>query len=295
LDEEQSRAFYDPRGITDASLVELALQLLAAQCVVVHEQHTQQQQQQQGTLGRQSQRLTKQLRGDRLLLPDPRQWLAELLPSDAFIDAARECGTQGAPYCSEGSDAWQVSTIAALWRHLRAFCSSDSSSSSSRSSGYINISNSQVLSAAAIAVPAHVLLQAAVHWQRRCYSLTAEQQQLLAAVAEIGVSAGQAAASRSAQAQLVHPSMLLELCCHLLVLQLRQLRASKQVGKLLLLVKQAGQQLLQGMTLALQCGRLDARSAETASDLLLGALLLLDGASKCAMRNECVPAHAMHK
>jgi hypothetical protein len=251
LDEEQSRAFYAPPAIT-----ELALQLLAAKCVVMHEQHTQHQRQQQGAHVRQSQQLSKQLRGDRMLLPSPRQWLAELLPSDAFIDAAAVCAaTQGAPYCSGGIEDWQANTVYVLGRHLSMFCSSRDGSSR-----FVNISNSQVLSAAATAVPTHALLQAAVHWQRRYYSLTAEQQQLLAA-AEASLSADQLTAeawtaARSARRQLQHAGSLLELCCELQVRQLRELRVSKQVGKLLLLVKQAGQQLLQGMTLALQCGRL---------------------------------------
>jgi hypothetical protein len=68
------------------AVAEVALQLLASRCVVIHKAQVQHQgQQQQRQL---LQQLGKRMRGDLLLLSDPQLRLAQLLPDAAFLAAA---------------------------------------------------------------------------------------------------------------------------------------------------------------------------------------------------------------
>uniref|UniRef100_A0A383WH82 Uncharacterized protein n=1 Tax=Tetradesmus obliquus TaxID=3088 RepID=A0A383WH82_TETOB len=226
--------------VNSAAIAEGTLQLLAMRCCQMH-QHLQQQQQQQGQRRRQSQQLGRRMRGDLLLLPDPLAGpLLQLLPSKVLLEVRIEADKAEA----EAHTHMLLRSADALCSVLRRHVDLLSSSSSS-----------PVLSAAALQLTAELLLRAAADLQRRYMLLPAEQQVLL--------QAGEAEGDDlwpllQAEFKLNAPACLLIQSCKLLQQQTAQLWASGQWQQLFQLLQQGGGQvLLQGLTLAVHCCRLD--------------------------------------
>jgi hypothetical protein len=214
------------------------------------QQQQQQQQQQQGL--RLSQQLGRRMRGDLLLLPDPAQGqlLQQLLPGRAVLTAHERFQAQE----DEPPEEWcmqllrsAVSMASMLKLHIE----------STR-----RPLESPVLSAAALQLSAELLLRAAAHWQRQYMLLPVSTHALLQQIPVILFATKPEGATKARQArrdQLSSSNCALVACCRLLQQQMRRLWASGQWQPQLQLLQQGGGQvLLQGLTLVVQCGRLDA-------------------------------------
>jgi hypothetical protein len=235
--------------LAQPAITDYALQLLASHCLVLHEQHVQQLQQQRQQQRRllASQQLGRRMRGDLLLLPSPQQVLLQLLPGDAFHAAEAQGDFIHADYAQ--SLHWQASDL------LQALDVSLSSINSSRSSSL------PALSPASLQLVVQLLLLAAGSWQHHYHSLTEKQQHILIAVdgAIDAVDLLQATNSEISAAK----DLFLR-SSHLLHKQINWLWGSGQWQPLFQLLQQGGgEELLQGLTLAVRCSSLDARMKES--------------------------------
>jgi hypothetical protein len=216
--------------LASSAVTECMLQLLASRCSLMHKQHVQQQ---QGlALSRQ---LGKRMRGDLLLLADPRDQLLQLLPSNEFLAG-------DASVTAAGDSSFDIHDVIFGMSSIRESISSSSSSS-------VGCSNHPALSAAALQLSLQLLRLAASFWQHHHHSLS-EQQQLLLSIAAPNVSN----VSRDELAELLSLNLqaqqLFMACMQLLRLQLRTLRANGQwQPQLQLLQLGGGEVLLQGLTL----------------------------------------------
>jgi hypothetical protein len=196
------------------------------------------------------------MRGELLLLPDPQQRLAELMPADQLaIESYNELWNGQA-----------FNLLKLLELHLAGLLHSNPTrdgtacdsiafdSSSSRGTG----SNSwPAVSSAALQLSSQLLLQAAASWQQMYFQLSPKQQALLAAdSAEL--SQADRSIAELADQSLAQETRLLCMCACLLETNLEVLRYRRlrQLQLLLLQQQGCGQVLMQGMTLAAHCGRL---------------------------------------
>jgi hypothetical protein len=245
------------------------MQLLASYSVRLHQHHSRRQLlllQQQGS---RSLRLTRQLdrrmRGDLLLLPDPQQRLAELMPADQLIIESH----------NELLDGHAVNLLTLLDLHLASNLDSNpngcvaardsgviggSSSSSSSSSSTRARDSSLAVPSAALQLSSQLLLQAAASWQQTYYQLSPAQQALLAADPAELTQAGHSSAELAYQL-MFQETLLLCKCQCLLQTVLDVLRSKEELQQQLQLLQQqgGGQVLLQGLTLAAHCGSLHRR------------------------------------
>jgi hypothetical protein len=256
------------------AVAEVALQLLAVRCLLMHKQlalwqQQQQQQQQQGLALRQQGRRMR--RDGLLLLPsDLQQHLAQLLPSEAMIaavdviaakfmsgststamPAAGSGLTQSDMAAGEQHVLKEVTTLAAML-HMHV-----TSIAAYKRDGSIS---SPASSAAALQLSAVLLLLAAAEWQRQWCALTVQQQELLKAdAAALDEPAAVVEADRVRQ-QLAPVSALLTLSCQLLQQQTAVLLDDGQWQPQLQLLQQGGGEvLLQGLMLALHCVVADSK------------------------------------
>jgi hypothetical protein len=146
--------------------------LMHRQLQAVQQQRQQQQSQLLPHLG-------KRMRGDLLLLSDPRPRLAPLLPTDAFLAADAAVLQIAASSSSSEVSMFSVDEMRdiVLLLHLQLLAFSIYGRSNS-SSGFVAASN-LTLSGSALQLTAELLLLAAVHWQQLYNSLTGRQQLLL--------------------------------------------------------------------------------------------------------------------
>jgi hypothetical protein len=242
-------------------VAELVLQLLAARCVPMHAmlqalQLQPQQRQRQLRL-----QLGKRMRGDLLLLSDPRKRLAALLPADAFLagDAAvlqlssnGSCGEDAVSMCSVDEIGVMVFMLHVQLLHVKVYGSSNNSSGSVEASR-------MTLSGPSLQLTAELLLLAAVHWQQLYQDLTGQQQQLLNKQEEDLTAAEVRALHEPRSDKLASVQTLLVYCVQLLQLQVQLLwRSGQWQPQMLLLQQWGGQVLLQGLTLAVHCSGLDS-------------------------------------
>jgi hypothetical protein len=213
------------------------LQLLASRCLLMHKQHVQQQQQQGRALIRQ---LGKRMRGDLLLLADPRDQLLQLLPQNKFL-AADAAGL------AAGDSSFGINDILWVLPALGFSISNPSASSSC---------NHAVLSAAALQLSVQLLRMAAAYWQQRYHSLS-EQQQTLLSMGAADVGQDRLAELSRLELQLNPAQELFTSCVQLLHGQFDILWGTGQWQPQLQLLQQGGGEvLLQGLTLAVHCSSL---------------------------------------
>jgi hypothetical protein len=245
-DEEMQESF-----AAQPVVAEVALQLLASRCLLLHKPLAQWQQQQRGMMSRQQGRHMK--RDVLLLLPsDLQQQLAQLLPAEAMIDVIAANPIAGRTLDDMPAGEQDVlegvsSFVSVLHLHVTSIAESESDGSIS----------SPALSAAALQLSAVLLLLAAAEWQRRWCALTAQQQQLLKADT---AALDEAAANevRELRQQLAPVCVLLTRSVHLLQQQTRVLWNDGQWQPPLQLLQQGGGEvLLQGLTLAVHRVSLD--------------------------------------
>jgi hypothetical protein len=203
-----------------------------------HVQHQQEQQQQQGeALIRQ---LGKRMRGDLLLLADPRDQLLPLLPSSEFLAA-------DAAALADGDLSFGINDV--MWGSSALSVSvSDPIACRSR--------NHPVLSAAALQLSSQLLLMAAAFWQQNYYDLS-EQQQMLLSTGAAGASHVRLSELSSLELQLDPALQLFTSCLQLRRMQFAVLWGSGQWQPQLQLLQQGGGEvLLQGLKLAVCCSTL---------------------------------------
>jgi hypothetical protein len=275
--------------IIQPQMPEIALQLIAAWIVHAHEGFTLSQRvclleqrlnlRQQPSL-QMSWRLGWRMRGDLLLLPDPKQHMAEVMPNEQLVKC---CSMFKEGKISPIIEAYvmHLTCVSTLHSAIGAAGSSGGSSiggSSSGSGGSSAAISSPTLTAASLQLTSYLLLLAAARWQQTYQQLQQKHRTLLineesaaaaaAAAGATGIVAAQAAAGRAIdcyrqqvqEAQdrletdalvLLHSAKLLH--WHILLLQ--------QTGQWLPQLQQLPQQgrtvLLQALTLALHCSRLD--------------------------------------
>jgi hypothetical protein len=233
-----------------------AVYALCAAAPVQYVQQLHSQQQQQLRLSRQ---LGRRMRGDLLLLQDPQQHLEKLLPSETFLAAGAEAAAEigRSTFLQDTRDfVTQLVTIA----YIPASCRQ---------------ATAALQSAAALQLTVELLLQATLCWQQEFYSLPEEQRKLLQAddhaglvsSAGSGESADGSAAAGAAAAEDASISdavrSLLVKCCHLLQGHLDHLWTGGQWQPQMQLLQQGGgEQLLQGLTLAVHCCSLDAQTQQ---------------------------------
>jgi hypothetical protein len=209
------------------------------------------------------------MRGDLLLLPDPRQQLSQLLPSEIFLSETVDYVSQvDGTGLSVPDQQYQIMLMGALemvtvlMRNVSAY--------------FPNFCSSRVfpavLSAAALQLSGQVLLLAAVEWMRQYHSLSDEQQQLLQ-TPQLG-SGGEAEVQ--ARSKLMLADDLMCMSCQLLQQQLQQLWSRGHWQPSLQLLQQGGGEvLLLGLTLAVHCGSLDRQLWNSRDGLSLPELLLI--------------------
>jgi hypothetical protein len=148
--------------LASPAVAEFMLQLLASRCLLLHKQHVQhqkQQQQQQQVLMRQ---LGKRMRGDLLLLADPRGQLLPLLPSVEFLAA-------DAASLAAVDSSFVIYSVIFCLTALGVGISNCSVSSCSHPG----------TAAAVLQLFSQLLPMAAAHWQQSFHSLSQQQQTLL--------------------------------------------------------------------------------------------------------------------
>jgi hypothetical protein len=215
------------------------LQLLASRCLLMHKQHVQQQQQKQGQAL--LQQLGKHMRGDLLLLADPRERLLQLLPSIEFVaaDAAALAADDSGFKAKEGIAFGLMALGVSIERSI------DSSSC-----------NNSALSAAALQQSVQLLQMTAAYWQQSYHSLS-EQQQMLLSLGAADAGPDRLAELSRLELQLESVQQLFVSCMELLHTQLIKLWGSGQWKPQLQLLQQGGGEvLLQGLTLAVHCSSL---------------------------------------
>jgi hypothetical protein len=235
-------------------VAEIALQLLAARCLLQHKQLAlwqQQQQQQQREL--RSGQLGRHMRRGVLLLPsDLQQHLAQLLPPEVMMDvmAANPTAGRASNDIPAGKQHWEEIRRLVTVLHLHV-----TSVAKSQTDGSIS---SPALSAAALQLSAVLLLLAAAEWQRQWCALTVQQQELLEAAAAALDAAAVIEAGRVRQ-QLAPARALLDQSRQLLQQQTRVMWNDSQWQPQLQLLQQGGGAvLLQALTLAVHCVSADS-------------------------------------
>jgi hypothetical protein len=207
--------------------------------------------------------LGKRMRGDLLLLSDPRPRLLPLLPADAFL-AADAAVLRIAVSSSSSSSSSEVSMFSVdemrdmvLLLHLQLLAFKMYGRSDS-SSGFVAASR-LTLSGSALQLTAELLLLAAVHWQQLYHGLTGRQQ-LLLNLPEAELPAPDVGSlSEARNGKLASVQLLLVYTLKLLQLQVQQLWSNGQWQPQMQLLQQAGGVvLLQGLTLAVDCAGLDS-------------------------------------
>jgi hypothetical protein len=264
------------RFLANPAVADFTLQLLASRCLLMHKQrvqHQMEQQQQQGqALMRQ---LGKRIRGDLLLLADPRDQLLPLLPSNEFLaaDAAAALGA--------GDSSCGIDNICSGLTALRISIGNVDESSSR---------NHPVLSAAALQLSLQLLRVAAAYWQQHYYSLS-EQQQTLLSLSAAAVSRDRFEELLQLKVQLAPAQQLFKCCLELLHVQLLTLWGTGQWQPQLQLLQQGGgEMLLQGLTLAVHCGSLHRQMGTLDIFSVLGlaefVYYSVAGADGCSVRHE---------
>jgi hypothetical protein len=254
-------------------LTEVALQVLASRCVLLHRElqvvqrrrlHHQQQ------LLPLSQQLGKRMRGNKLLLSDPRQCLAELLPGDAFVaaDAAylqlTSSGGSSAVLRLGAGELYAM--LGMLFSTSTMLCKPGTTSST--------VASQLALFGQALPMIAELLLLSAVHWQQLYYSLTEQQQRLLTTRTAELAPEDEAQAEQIRDAQLTAAEDVAFQCVRLLQQQMRQLWVSGQGQQVVqLLQHSSGEVLLQGLTLVVQIASLDVQLIPDLESLTLADLL----------------------
>jgi hypothetical protein len=238
-------------------VAEVALQLLASRCVLLHQElQAVQRQQQQFQL---SPQLGKRMRGDLLLLSDPRPRLVRVLPADAFLRADAAVVQNDSSICYVSMSCIDEMSDIALLLHLQLLAlqvhgrSGNSSLAASR----------LTLSAPALQVTAELLLLAAVHWQQLYNDLSAEEQQLLKLPAAELTPAEVEMLWDARDGPLASAQLLLVYTAKLLQLQVQLLWEGDQWQPQLQLLQQGGGEvLLQGLSLVVHCSSLDSELRE---------------------------------
>jgi hypothetical protein len=185
------------------------------------------------------------MRVDLLLLPDPLQQLAQLMPGQHLLEHSR----------------WNMDrdmhSLAALTFHLQGHSSSSSSSSSGGGGG----SSWPALPSGTLQLAAYLLLLAAARWQPMHHYILQDQGRSSAAV----FGSDRASALRGLQERLTEHSTMLGNCVKLLHAAVAALRRTGQWEQQMQQLQQQQQQqqggrvLLQGLTLALHCRNLDVQ------------------------------------
>jgi hypothetical protein len=233
-------------------VAELALQLLASHCTLMHKRLAQWQQQQQLVLRQQGRRVRGYLQLLRLPF-DLQQHIKQLLPAEAMTEVIADVVAKPKSYHAiDGVAAGAQDTNGLVEMHslVAMLHLNVTSIAESTSDGSIS---SPALSAAALQLSAVLLLLAAAEWQRQWCALTVQQQELL--------KAGTAALDEAhvhevleLRQQLAPASALLKQSCQLLQQQTQVLCEGSQWQPSLQLLQQGGGEvLLQGLTLAVHC------------------------------------------
>jgi hypothetical protein len=263
------------------AVAEVALQLLASCCLLLHKPLTQWQQQQQREVMLRQQ--SRHMRRDVLLLlpSDLQQHLAQLLPPGVMIDVIAADPTAG--HTSNGMPAGEQDVldgvsmlVSVLHLHVKSIAESSSDGSIS----------SPALSAAALQLGAVLLLLGAAEWQRQWCALTVQQQELLKTETAV-LDEADVIEVNTVRQQLAPARAILDQSRQLLQQQTRVLWKDGQWQPQMQLLQQGGGEvLLQGLTLAVQCVSLDQphRGFKHAHRLLslLEVLLPGVGAWTCA-------------
>jgi hypothetical protein len=279
--------------VLQPAVPQIALQMLAACSMRLHRQFVKRQQLlvQQGHAAATvtaaaaaagsslplSRQLGRRMRGDLLLLPDPKQRLGQLLPGRQLLDEMYDSFWDG-----------QVETLLTIVDlHLTSLLDSNLNDYMTASDSLDVFSNSigsggdggggsssLAVSAAALQLSSQLLLQAAASWQQTYYQLTPTQQTLLATdPAEL--TQAERWSAELADQSLARDTQLLHRCACFLQTQLVVLQSTTQMQPLLqLLQHQGGEVLLQGLTLTAHCGSLHRRLQRVQS-LGLQALLFV--------------------
>jgi hypothetical protein len=219
--------------LASPAVTEVMLRLLASRCLLLHMLLVQQQkQQQQGqVLIRQ---LGKRMRGDLLLLADPRDRLLPLLPSDQFL--AADAAALAAADSSSDVPYSVILCLTALGVGI--------------SNSAVSSRNNPRLAAAVLQLSSQLLPIAAAHWQLIYHSLSQQQQQFLSNEAA-DLDRDRLAELQSCEQQLRPAQQVFKRCLELLQAQLSTLwRNGQWQPQMQLLQQGGGEVLLQGLTLA---------------------------------------------
>jgi hypothetical protein len=238
--------------LASPAVAEFMLQLLASRCLLMHKQHVrhQQEQQQQGqALMRQ---LGKRMRGDLLLLEDPRDQLLPLLSSVEFLAADVPAPTAvpalaALPALAAGGSSFGISDVMVGLQVLEVSINIASEGSTCNHAG---------LSVDALQLSLQLLRVCAAYWQQKYNSLS-EQQQTLLSMRAADVGPDRRSELSRLELQLTPAQQLFRLCMLLLHVQLSTLwNTGLWQPPLQLLQQGGGEMLLQGLTLAVHCGNL---------------------------------------
>jgi hypothetical protein len=256
----------DPAGAFLASPA--VAELLASRCLLMHKQHVQHQKEQQQQGQALIRQLGKRMRGDLLLLADPRDRLLPLLPSREFLAA-------DVPVPAAGDASFGVDDVTCRLQALEV-------SINNATGGTLR--NHAGLSAAALQLSVQLLRMCAAYWQQTYHSLS-EQQQMLLSMGATDVAPDRMAELSRLELQLAPAQQLFRNCMQLLHAQLSTLWGSGLWQPPLQLLQQGGGEvLLQGLTLAVHCGSLHRQlgilDVFSAPDLV-SAVYYVGGAQGC--------------
>jgi hypothetical protein len=244
--------------ILQPQLPEVALQLLAAWSVKLHESFTKEQQLEFARIDlckeppvQLTRRMGWRMRGDLLLLPDPKQHCKQVMPCQLVLKFCRK-------------DAEMCRVTEALATHL---CSEATASFLLQRASSSTAGSSPTLTAAALQLTSYLLLLAAARWQQTHRQLQLQQQcgapealDPSAAAAGAQLGPGSRAGVQELQDRLNVDTTVLVNCTKLLHSHILALQHAGQWLPLLQQLQHQGQEmLLQGLTLALHCSRLDAK------------------------------------
>jgi hypothetical protein len=202
--------------------------------------------------------LGKGMRGDQLLLSNPQQRLVALLPEDLFITADAAYMVANGFIDKEVCmfDAQQMCGMVHVLHLVLTAAAADSSSRSISASARACL---MLLSGPALQLTSELLLLAAVHWQQLYYSLTEQQRRLLAAQ-KAELLPDEAVQVKQIREQQVSARWLQGGTVHVLGKLMHQLWSKGQWQQVSQLLQDGGGQvLLQGLTLTVHGGSLDAQ------------------------------------
>jgi hypothetical protein len=182
------------------------LQLLASRCLLLHKQHVQHQRQQQQQGQVLIRQLGKRMRGDLLLLADPRDQLLPLLPNVEF----------------QAADAASLAAVdSSFVVYSVIFCLTALGVGISNSN--VSSRNHPGMAAAVLQLFSQLLPMAAAHWQQTYHSFSQQQQQQLLLMEAADLGHDRPAELQRIEQQLKPVQQLFKRCSELLQAQLSTL------------------------------------------------------------------------